>query len=184
MAFAGQHTHRHAFTHTRTGSSRDIAVVRVITMLPPFLYCAAMIAGAASEGVAMALLRYVLGPSCVLATACMVWLIATYEGSPQKDFHVPLVVFGGSLLNCPSGFATGPVAYVLVPTGRSSRPVGTAETAQAAGRDPRLTIRPRHRAGPACCTQQAVAAPTASRGRCVGPLWDVGVGQEQNRQPS
>ncbi|GHI91041.1 hypothetical protein [Streptomyces olivaceus] len=95
--------------------SRDVAVVRVVSMIPPLLFCAAMIAGAASEDVAMVVLRYVLGPVGVVATAFMVWLVVRYQGSPQKDFGVPVVVFGGSLLNCLTGFATGSVVYVLIP---------------------------------------------------------------------
>ncbi|WP_282702855.1 hypothetical protein [Streptomyces sp. CC219B] len=95
--------------------SRNVAMVRVISMFPPLLFCAAMIVGAASEEVAMVVLLYVLGPAGVIATAFMVWLIVKYEGSPQRDFGIPVVVFGGSLLNCLAGFATGSLAYVLIP---------------------------------------------------------------------
>ncbi|MFE9648089.1 hypothetical protein ACFYO0_29035 [Streptomyces sp. NPDC006365] len=95
--------------------SKDVAFVRVISMVPPLLFCAAMVVGAASDDVAMIVLRYVLGPAGVVATAFMVGLILKYERSPQRDFGIPVVVFGGALLNCLAGFATDSLAYVLIP---------------------------------------------------------------------
>ncbi|MBQ1098544.1 hypothetical protein ACIQ1J_03765 [Streptomyces sp. NPDC097107] len=95
--------------------SRDVAVARVISMIPPLLFCAAMVAGAASEGVATAVLRYVLGPAALVATGFLVRLVVKYARSPQRDSSVPVVVFGGALLNCLTGFATGSLAYVLFP---------------------------------------------------------------------
>ncbi|QFR94973.1 hypothetical protein GBW32_20550 [Streptomyces tsukubensis] len=95
--------------------SKDVGVVRVISLVPPLLYCAAMIVGAASEGAAMFVLRYVLGPAGVVATAFMVWLILRYERSPERDYGVPMVVHGGALLGCLTGFATDAVAFVLIP---------------------------------------------------------------------
>ncbi|MEJ1200778.1 MULTISPECIES: hypothetical protein [unclassified Streptomyces] len=95
--------------------SRDVAAARVISMVPPLLFCAAMVAGAASEGVATAVLRYVLGPASVVATGFLVRLVVKYARSPQRDTSVPVVVFGGALLNCLTGFATGSLAYVLLP---------------------------------------------------------------------
>ncbi|MEU5684991.1 hypothetical protein [Streptomyces venezuelae] len=95
--------------------ARDVGVVRVISMVPPLLYCTSMIAGAASEDVSLFVLRYVLGPLGVVATAFVIWLILKYERSPRRDFGVPVVVFGAALLNGLTGFATGSVVYVLVP---------------------------------------------------------------------
>ncbi|MFI1681235.1 hypothetical protein [Streptomyces sp. NPDC020607] len=95
--------------------AKDVGVVRVISMVPPLLYCVSMIVGAASEDVALFVLRYVLGPAGVVATAFVIGLILRYEGSPRRDFGVPVVVFGSALLNALTGFATGSVGYVLAP---------------------------------------------------------------------
>ncbi|MBD0842760.1 hypothetical protein [Streptomyces sp. TRM68416] len=95
--------------------SKDVAVVRVISVVPPLLFCAAMIVGAASDDIAMAVLRYVLGPAGVVATAAMIGLILKYRRSPQRDFHIPLVIFGGSLSNCLIGLVTDSLLYVLIP---------------------------------------------------------------------
>ncbi|MFD6432710.1 hypothetical protein [Streptomyces venezuelae] len=95
--------------------ARDVGVVRVISMVPPLLYCTSMIAGAASADVSLFVLRYVLGPLGVIATAFVIWLILKYERSPRRDFGIPVVVFGAALLNGLTGFATGSVVYVLVP---------------------------------------------------------------------
>ncbi|WP_367044188.1 hypothetical protein [Streptomyces sp. Je 1-332] len=95
--------------------ARDVGVVRVIALVPPLLFCAAMITGAVSDDVAHVVLRFVLGPVSTVATAFVIGLILKYERSPQRDFGVPMVVFGGSLLNCLAGFATGSIVYVLIP---------------------------------------------------------------------
>ncbi|WP_055565406.1 hypothetical protein [Streptomyces atriruber] len=95
--------------------TKDLGAVRVISMVPPLLYCASMIAGAASEDVALFVHRYVLGPAVVVATAFVIGLIVKYERSPQRDFGIPVVVYGAALLNGLTGFVTGSVGYVLVP---------------------------------------------------------------------
>ncbi|WP_282702947.1 hypothetical protein [Streptomyces sp. CC219B] len=95
--------------------SKDVAAVRVISMVPPLLFCAAMVAGAASDDLAMAVLRYVLGPAGVVATAAMIGLILKYRRSPQRDFGIPVVIFGGSLLNSLAGLVTDSLLYVLIP---------------------------------------------------------------------
>ncbi|MEU7584644.1 hypothetical protein AB0B50_44540 [Streptomyces sp. NPDC041068] len=95
--------------------AKDVGVVRVISLVPPLLFCAAMIAGAASDDVAMFVLRNVLGPAGAGATAAVIGLILKYEGSPQRDFGVRVVVFASALLNGLTGFATGSIVYVLIP---------------------------------------------------------------------
>lgn len=95
--------------------SKDVGVVRVISMVPPLLYCAAMIVGAASDDIAMFVLRYVLGPGGVVATVFMVGLILKYERSPERDHGIPMVVYGGALLGCLAGLATDALAFVLIP---------------------------------------------------------------------
>lgn len=94
---------------------KDVAVVRVIALVPPLLYCAAMIVGAASDDVTRFVLRYVLGPAIVVATAFVIGLVLKHERSPQRDFGVPVVVSAHALLNGLTGFATGSVFYVLIP---------------------------------------------------------------------
>ncbi|MCF3123790.1 hypothetical protein IPZ68_29385 [Streptomyces arenae] len=95
--------------------AKDVGVVRVISLVPPLLYCAAMIAGAASDDVAMFVLRYVLGPASAVATAFVIGLILKHERSPQRDAGIPVVVFASALLNGLAGFATGSILYVLIP---------------------------------------------------------------------
>ncbi|MGW2228056.1 hypothetical protein [Streptomyces formicae] len=94
---------------------RDVAVVRVISLVPPLLYCAAMIVAAASQDVTAFVARHVLGPAGVVATAFVIGLILKYERSPRRDFGIPVVVFAHALLNGLTGFVTGSIFYVLIP---------------------------------------------------------------------
>ncbi|MFJ2773624.1 hypothetical protein [Streptomyces sp. NPDC087300] len=94
---------------------KDVAAVRVISLVPPLLYCAAMIVAAASDDVTTFVVRHVLGPASVVATALVIGLILKYERSPQRDFGIPVVVFAHALLNGLTGFVTDSVFYVLIP---------------------------------------------------------------------
>ncbi|MFY1678246.1 hypothetical protein [Streptomyces sp. WMMC905] len=95
--------------------SRDVSMVQVVAMIPPLSFCAAMVVGAVSDAVALAVLRYFLGPAIVVATIFMVTLIVKYEASSKKDFSIAVTVFGGTLLNSLTGFATGSFFCVSIP---------------------------------------------------------------------
>ncbi|MFE3047214.1 hypothetical protein ACFXIY_09185 [Streptomyces albidoflavus] len=96
--------------------TRELAVVRVLSLMPPLLFCFAMIAGAFAPGVATVFFRF-LGPLTLVACLLLAGLAARYRNAPERDRDLDTVLLSGAVFNGLLALTSDHVLYVLPPLG-------------------------------------------------------------------
>lgn len=94
--------------------TRDLAVVRVLSLMPPLLFCCAMIAGAFAPAVATVFFR-LLGPLTLVACLLPAGLAVRYRSSPERDRDLDTVLLSGGILNGLLALNSDHMLYVLPP---------------------------------------------------------------------